>query len=78
MEYTISPNPMQLLAHLAGQTSTIRLGAGTIIAPFWNLIRAAGECALLDVISNGRMEVGLRPRRLPVRVRPDGRRSSRE
>ncbi|WP_040832279.1 LLM class flavin-dependent oxidoreductase [Nocardia jiangxiensis] len=59
MEYTISPSPMPLLAYLAGQTSTIRLGAGTIIAPFWNPIRAAGECALLDVISNGRMEVGI-------------------
>ncbi|MDH2433418.1 LLM class flavin-dependent oxidoreductase [Pokkaliibacter sp. MBI-7] len=59
MEYTISPSPMPLLAYLAGQTSTIRLGAGTIIAPFWHPLRVAGECALLDVISNGRMEVGL-------------------
>jgi alkanesulfonate monooxygenase SsuD/methylene tetrahydromethanopterin reductase-like flavin-dependent oxidoreductase (luciferase family) len=59
MEYTISPSPIPLLAYLAGQTNTIRLGAGTIIAPFWNPIRAAGECALLDVISNGRMEVGI-------------------
>lgn len=59
MEYTISPNPMPILAYLAARTTTIRLGAGTIIAPFWNPIRAAGECALLDVISNGRMEVGL-------------------
>lgn len=59
MEYTISPSPMPLLAYLAGQTDTIRLGAGTLIAPFWNPIRAAGETALLDVISNGRMEVGL-------------------
>lgn len=59
MEYTISPSPMPLLAYLAARTSTIRLGAGTIIAPFWHPLRAAGECALLDVISNGRMEVGL-------------------
>ncbi len=59
MEYTISPSPMPTLAYLAARTSTIRLGAGTIIAPFWNPIRAAGECALLDVISGGRMEVGL-------------------
>ncbi|WP_432563959.1 LLM class flavin-dependent oxidoreductase [Kineococcus sp. SYSU DK003] len=59
MEYTISPNPMPQLAYLAARTSRIRLGAGTIIAPFWNPIRAAGECALLDVISGGRMEVGL-------------------
>jgi len=59
MEYTISPSPMPLLAYLAARTEKIRLGAGTIIAPFWNPIRVAGECALLDVISNGRMEVGL-------------------
>lgn len=59
MEYTISPSPMPTLAYLAARTTTIRLGAGTLIAPFWNPVRAAGECALLDVISNGRMEVGL-------------------
>ncbi len=59
MEYTISPSPMPLLAYLAGKTTTIHLGAGTIIAPFWHPLRVAGECALLDVISNGRMEVGL-------------------
>lgn len=35
------------------------LGAGTIIAPFWNPIRAAGETALLDVISGGRAELGV-------------------
>ena len=59
MEYTISPSPMPQLAYLAARTERIRLGAGTIIAPFWNPLRVAGECALLDVISNGRMEVGL-------------------
>ncbi len=59
MEYTISPSPMLQLAYLAARTERIRLGAGTIIAPFWNPLRAAGETALLDVISDGRAEVGL-------------------
>jgi alkanesulfonate monooxygenase SsuD/methylene tetrahydromethanopterin reductase-like flavin-dependent oxidoreductase (luciferase family) len=59
MEYTISPNPIPLLAAVAGRTKRIRLGAGTFIAPFWHPIRMAGEAALLDVISNGRAEVGL-------------------
>ncbi|MGC5076638.1 LLM class flavin-dependent oxidoreductase [Agrococcus sp. DT81.2] len=59
MEYTVSPNPMLQLAYLAARTERIRLGAGTIIAPFWNPIRAAGEAALLDVISGGRTEIGL-------------------
>ncbi|PRB70354.1 LLM class flavin-dependent oxidoreductase [Arthrobacter sp. MYb213] len=59
MEYTVSPNPIPQLAYLAAKTSTIRLGAGTIIAPFWNPIRAAGELALLDTISGGRAELGV-------------------
>ena len=50
---------MPLLAYLAAKTTTIHLGAGTIIAPFWHLLRVAGECVLLDVISNGRIKVGL-------------------
>jgi alkanesulfonate monooxygenase SsuD/methylene tetrahydromethanopterin reductase-like flavin-dependent oxidoreductase (luciferase family) len=59
MEYTVSPSPMPLLAYLASETKTIRLGAGTLIAPFWNPVRAAGESALLDVISGGRLELGV-------------------
>lgn len=59
MEYTVSPSPMPQLAYLAARTEKIRLGAGTIIAPFWNPIRAAGETALLDVISGGRAELGV-------------------
>lgn len=59
MEYTISPNPIPLLAAVAERTKNIRLGAGTFIAPFWHPIRMAGEAALLDVISNGRAEIGL-------------------
>lgn len=59
MEYTVSPSPMPVLAYLAAKTTTIRLGAGTLIAPFWNPIRAAGESALVDVISNGRLELGI-------------------
>lgn len=59
MEYTVAPNPMISLASLASKTSTIRLGAGTIIAPLWHPIRAAGETALLDVVSGGRAEIGV-------------------
>lgn len=59
MEFVSSPSPMPQLANLAARTSTIRLGAGTIVAPFWHPVRAAGETALLDVISGGRAEIGL-------------------
>src|SRR5699024_8900662 len=58
-KFTNSTNQLPQLSYLAAKTSKIRLGAGTLVAPFWDPLRAAGECALLDVISGGRMEVGL-------------------
>jgi alkanesulfonate monooxygenase SsuD/methylene tetrahydromethanopterin reductase-like flavin-dependent oxidoreductase (luciferase family) len=59
MEYTIAPNPFVNLAYLAAQTSRIRLGTGTIIAPFWHPIRLAGEAGMCDVVSNGRLDLGI-------------------
>ena len=59
MDFTIAPNPFINLADLAARTSTIRLGTGTIVAPFWHPIKLAGEAAMTDIICNGRLELGL-------------------
>lgn len=59
MEYTVAPNPFINLAYLAAKTTTIRLGTGNIIAPFWHPIRLAGEAALCDLASNGRVDLGI-------------------
>ncbi len=59
MEYTIAPNPFAFMAYLAPQTTTIRLGTGTLIAPFWHPLRLAGEAAVVDLMSNGRLELGI-------------------
>ncbi len=59
IELTISPNPFVLLAHWAAETSRIRLGTAVCAAPYWHPIRLAGEAALFDVISGGRLELGL-------------------
>ena len=59
MEYTVAPNPFINLAYLAAKTKTIRLGTGNVIAPFWHPIRLAGETALCDVTSNGRVDLGI-------------------
>lgn len=59
MEFTIAPNPLNYLAYLAPLTERIRLGAGTFVAPFWDPIRMAGEAAMIDVMSDGRLEVGI-------------------
>ena len=48
MEFTIAPNPFINLAYLGAKTRDIRLGTGTVIAPFWHPIKLAGEAAMAD------------------------------
>jgi len=59
LEMTIAPNPFQLLTWWATHTDTIRLGAGVANAAYWHPINIAGEAAMLDLISGGRLEFGL-------------------
>ena len=59
MEFTIAPNPFIVLADLSRATSNIRLGSGTVVAPFWHPIKLAGEVAMTDIITGGRLEVGI-------------------
>ena len=59
MEFTIAPNPFVNLAYLAARTERIRLGTGTVIAPFWHPIKLAGEAAMLDIASGGRLDLGI-------------------
>ena len=59
IEFTIAPNPFTILTHWAAHTRTIRLGTAVVVAPYWHPIRVAGEAALCDVLSNGRLEFGI-------------------
>jgi alkanesulfonate monooxygenase SsuD/methylene tetrahydromethanopterin reductase-like flavin-dependent oxidoreductase (luciferase family) len=59
LEMTIAPNPLQILAWWAGETSTIRLGTAVATAAYWHPINLAGEAAFLDLISGGRLEFGI-------------------
>jgi len=59
IEMTIAPNPFVLLTHWADHTTRIRLGTATVVAPYWHPIRLAGEAALFDVLSGGRLEFGI-------------------
>lgn len=59
MNFTIAPNPFINLVDIARQTKNVRLGTGTIIAPFWNPIRLAGEAAMTDIITGGRLDIGI-------------------
>ncbi len=59
MNFTIAPNPLLNLVDLAHRTKNVRLGTGTVIAPFWHPIRLAGEAAMADIITGGRLELGI-------------------
>lgn len=59
LEMTIAPNPFSILAWWANHTNRIRLGTAVIAAPYWHPIKAAGEAAFVDLISGGRLELGI-------------------
>jgi len=59
LEMTIAPNPFQILTWWAGETSTIRLGSAVATAPYWHPINLAGEAAMVDLLSGGRLEFGI-------------------
>ena len=59
LEMTIAPNPFQILTWWAAHTSRIRLGTGVVVAPYWHPVNVAGEAALLDLYSGGRLEFGI-------------------
>jgi len=59
LEMTIAPNPFQLLTWWAAHTENIRLGCGVANASYWHPINIAGEAAMVDLISDGRLEMGL-------------------
>ncbi|MDF1747673.1 MAG: LLM class flavin-dependent oxidoreductase [Alphaproteobacteria bacterium] len=59
MEFTIAPNPFITLTDVARHTKNLRLGTGTVVAPFWHPIKLAGEAAMTDLVTGGRLELGI-------------------
>jgi alkanesulfonate monooxygenase SsuD/methylene tetrahydromethanopterin reductase-like flavin-dependent oxidoreductase (luciferase family) len=51
--------PIPLAGHLEGATARIRIGFGVLLAPLLNPIALAEDLASLDVISGGRLTVGI-------------------
>ncbi|MEV0134419.1 LLM class flavin-dependent oxidoreductase [Dactylosporangium sp. NPDC050688] len=51
--------PIPLAGYLAAATSRVRIGFGVLLAPLLNPIALAEELATLDVLSRGRLTVGL-------------------
>ena len=53
------PAPFAFLGYVAAQTFRIRLGTGIVTLPLENPVRVAEDAAVLDLMSNGRLELGV-------------------
>jgi alkanesulfonate monooxygenase SsuD/methylene tetrahydromethanopterin reductase-like flavin-dependent oxidoreductase (luciferase family) len=58
-DYVLIPDPVELLAYLAGQTSQIELGTMVVVLPWHDPIRVAEQISMLDNLSNGRVVFGI-------------------
>ncbi|MGA2942495.1 MAG: LLM class flavin-dependent oxidoreductase, partial [Xanthobacteraceae bacterium] len=71
-----SPNPITFLSAVAARTKKMRLVTGAVVPAFNNPLKLAGEIAMLDAISGGRLDVGFARAFLPhefrrFRISPD-------
>jgi len=53
------PQPLTLAAAAAARTVRVRLGTGILIAPLRKTAQLAEEAAVVDIISGGRLDLGL-------------------
>jgi alkanesulfonate monooxygenase SsuD/methylene tetrahydromethanopterin reductase-like flavin-dependent oxidoreductase (luciferase family) len=57
--YGLAPSPLMLGAYLAAKTSRIRLGTAVTILPLHNMVSLAEQVSMLDVLSGGRVDLGV-------------------
>ena len=59
IDYGLSVDPASLAAAAASRTRRVRIGLAAAILPFHHPLRLAEQMALVDIISNGRLDVGV-------------------
>jgi alkanesulfonate monooxygenase SsuD/methylene tetrahydromethanopterin reductase-like flavin-dependent oxidoreductase (luciferase family) len=57
--YCIAPSPHLLVSHVAARTKRIRVGIAVTVLPFHHPVRIAEEAAMLDVLTQGRLNFGI-------------------
>jgi alkanesulfonate monooxygenase SsuD/methylene tetrahydromethanopterin reductase-like flavin-dependent oxidoreductase (luciferase family) len=59
IDYGLSVDPAALASAAASRTSRVRIGLAAAILPFHHPLRLAEQLALVDVISKGRLDIGV-------------------
>lgn len=57
--YGLCPNIAVFAAAVAQRTKRIRIGSGVVVTPFHNPLRIAEDWAMVDILSGGRLDLGL-------------------
>ena len=58
-EHVPIPDPLVWISYVAGLTKTVRLCTGILILPQRNPVILAKECATIDLLSGGRLTLGI-------------------
>ena len=59
VNYSVSPSPLMFAIKAAERTRRIRFGTAVLVLPFSHPLRLAGEVAVADMLTNGRLEIGV-------------------
>ena len=57
--YGYCPNPLTLAVKVSSVTKSVRIGTAVLVLPFWHPLRLAEEIAMADVLTEGRLDVGV-------------------
>lgn len=57
--YSITPSPLMMVAHVAPQTLRIKLGTAAVLPALYSPARLLGEIAFADCLAEGRLVLGL-------------------
>jgi len=57
--YGLCSSPLTMIAHCAAVTRKIRLGTGIVVAPLYTPARLIADVAMVDQLSDGRLNVGI-------------------